>query len=60
MQDLKSSPYKLKNAVTVEMPRYMIRNPNTLVRNEAAKLALVKDVDLEKEQPVKKPLVTID
>ena len=60
MQDLKASPYKLKNAVTVEMPRYIIRNPNTLVRNEAGKLGLVKDVDLEKVQSIKKPLVKID
>ena len=60
MQDLKASPFKLKNAVSVELPNYIIRNPNTLVRNEASQLALIKDVDVEKELPKKKTLVAID
>jgi hypothetical protein len=38
MQDHFKSPFKLKNAVTVEMPQYMIRNPNIVVRNEKAQL----------------------
>jgi hypothetical protein len=60
MQELSKSPYKLKNAVTVEMPEYMVRNPHTLVRNEQGKLGLSKDIDFQKEIPKKKPLVSIN
>lgn len=42
------------------MPDYIIRNPNTLVRNEKGQLALKKDVNMKAEQPKKKPLVTIN
>ena len=60
MQERHSSPYKLKNAVTVEMPEYMIRNPHTVVRNDQGKLALKKDVDLKAEIKEKKPMVSIN
>lgn len=59
MQTPNESPYRLafKNSVTVEYPKYMIRNPNTLVRNEQMKIGLSGQVDLEKEQPAKKTMV---
>ena len=42
MQTPNDSPYRLafKNSVTVEYPPYMIRNPNTLVRNDHMKIGL--------------------
>jgi hypothetical protein len=59
MQTPAESPYRLafKNSVTVEQPNYLIRNPNTLVRNEQMKIGLSGKVDLEKEQPRKKTMV---
>lgn len=51
MQDHFTSPFRLKNAVTVEMPSYLVRNPHTLVRNDLGKLALSKDVDFVAENP---------
>ena len=59
MQTPNESPYRLafKNSVTVEYPNYMIRNPNTLVRNEQMKIGLSGQVDLEKEQPIKRTMV---
>lgn len=59
MQTPNDSPYRLafKNSVTVEYPNYLIRNPNTLVRNEQMKIGLSGKVDLEKEQPIKRTQV---
>lgn len=60
MEASNKSPYRLKNAVSVEMPDYIIRSPNTLLRNDKGELALSKDVNIKAEQPFKKPLVTIN
>ncbi len=61
MLDQNESPYRLayKNSVTVEMPKYMVRNPNTLMRNDNHQLGLSKDVDFKKEIKEKKPGKTI-
>ena len=46
MEASSKSPYPLKNAVSVEMPDYMIRSPNTLLRNTKGELALSKNINI--------------
>jgi hypothetical protein len=57
--EARSSPYRLKNAVSVEMPDYLIRNPNVLLRNNHNQLGLSKDFNLKEEQPTKKTFVAM-
>jgi hypothetical protein len=37
-----------KNAVAVDMPKYLLK-PDTLMKNEANKLGIAKEVDFKKE-----------
>ncbi|CDW71287.1 UNKNOWN [Stylonychia lemnae] len=54
------SPFKLKNAVSAQMPQYLVSNPNTLIRNELNQLDLSKNVNFAKNQPIYKPMVKIN
>ena len=55
------SPFRLafKNAVAVEMPKYLLK-PNTLMKNESNMLGVAKEVDFKKEIREKKPAKTIN
>eukprot|EP00347_Sterkiella_histriomuscorum_P023467 403334533 len=57
---LQANKYPIKNAVSVQMPQYLVSNPYTHIQNDQKSLGLSKNVNLQKYQQVQKPIVKIN
>lgn len=55
-----SNSYPIKNAVSVQMPQYLVQNPYTHIRNDTHSLGLSKNINFVKHQPQTKPIVKIN